>query len=613
MPGMGTSLQTSNQTVVSAFESALLRQALFVIVILGVMAIAWNVLRSMQIRRAVAAGGAIASPVGHAGGEPAARRFLRITFGCLWVFDGILQAQVSMPLGLPSGIVQPATDGSPGWVHHLVNFGTTIWNNHPVPAAAAAVWIQVGIGLWLLVAPRGKWSRAGGLASVGWGLVVWVFGEAFGSIFSPGVTWLFGAPGGVIFYVAAGALIALPERNWARARLGKAILGVTGAFFVGMAVLQAWPGRGFWQGHPVRHSAGGTLTAMVNSMAQTSQPGFLSSWVSSFASFDSAHGWGVNLFAVAALGLIGAAFLTGRRPVVFPAVIAATGLCLADWVLIEDFGFFGGLGTDPNSMIPIILIFVAGYVAMTRVPAVVEQPVMDATSKSALAWRERVLARPTYAFRALAAIGAIAVTLLGAAPMALAATNPHADPILNEAIDGNPVSVDLPATPFTLTDQNGAAVSLHSLRGRVVALTFLDPVCTTDCPLIAQEFHDADRMLGSDSGRTVFVAIVANPVYDSVAITRAFDQTEGLSGVKNWLFLTGPEPTLKRLWSLYGVQVSVEPAGAMVAHSDIAFVIDGSGHTRYVLNADPGPGTEASQSSFSGVVTMEIRRVLGAS
>ena len=43
-------------------------------------------------------------------------------------------------------------------------------------------------------------------------------------------------------------------------------------------------------------------------------------------------------------------------------------LCLADWVLVEDFGFFGGLGTDPNSMIPLALLGVAGYLALTRAP-----------------------------------------------------------------------------------------------------------------------------------------------------------------------------------------------------------------------------------------------------
>jgi hypothetical protein len=47
-----------------------------------------------------------------------------------------------------------------------VNAGTTIWSYHPVTAAAAAVWTQVGIGLWLLAAPRGDWSRLAGLASV---------------------------------------------------------------------------------------------------------------------------------------------------------------------------------------------------------------------------------------------------------------------------------------------------------------------------------------------------------------------------------------------------------------------------------------------------------------
>jgi hypothetical protein len=41
-------------------------------------------------------------------------------------------------------------------------------------------------------------------------------------------------------------------------------------------------------------------------------------------------------------------------------------LCLADWVLVEDLGFLGGLGTDPNSMIPFILLAGGGYLALTR-------------------------------------------------------------------------------------------------------------------------------------------------------------------------------------------------------------------------------------------------------
>ena len=179
----------------------------------------------------------------------------------------------------------------------------------------------------------------------------------------------------------AGGLIALPERYWRAPGLGRGLLSALGVFFAGMAVLQAWPGRGFWQG---RLPGGpGTLTAMIQSMAQTPQPGFLAGWVRGFASFTAAHGFAVNLFAVIALALIGAALLTSaaelsspaalnlRRRLIRVAVIAAVLLCLADWVLIEDLGFFGGLGTDPNSMIPMALLLVAGYLALAPAPALV--------------------------------------------------------------------------------------------------------------------------------------------------------------------------------------------------------------------------------------------------
>ena len=307
MPGMGRSLQTGNSLIVSSFHTALFHQ-LIVILLLGVLsAVGFNVFRTVQYRR-LKAHGQVSFPSSRPEPlpEPAARRILRIGFGALWILDGLLQIQSSMPLGLPSGVIQPAASGSPSWVQHLVNSGVTIWSNHPIQAASATVWIQVGIGLWLLVAPRGRWSRFGGLASVGWGLLVWAFGEAFGGIFAPGATWLFGTPGAVLFYSAAGILIALPERAYASARLGRIVLALSGLFLIGMAVLQAWPGRGFWQGH------GGTLTGMVRSMAQTPQPGFLASWVSSFGNFVAAHGWAVNLFAVVALVTVGALLLSGR-------------------------------------------------------------------------------------------------------------------------------------------------------------------------------------------------------------------------------------------------------------------------------------------------------------
>jgi cytochrome oxidase Cu insertion factor (SCO1/SenC/PrrC family) len=504
-------------------------------------------------------------------------------------------------------------------VQHLVNSGVTIWSNHPVEAAAASVWIQLGIGIWLLVAPRGRWSRLAGLASVGWGLLVWVFGEAFGGIFAPGLTWMFGAPGAVLFYCVGGLLVALPEHAFATPRLGRIVVRAGGVFLLGMALLQAWPGRGFWQGR------NGTLTGMVQQMAQTPQPHVFSSWVGSFASFDQAHGWGVNLFAVVALAVIGALFVTGRRELVLGGLIAFVVLSIADWVLIEDFGFFGGVGTDPNSMIPMALVLVSGYLAMVRLPVPrhvgEEAPVGDAAAVQSASggatetapaatpggWWDRVTL--TYLLRTAAAVAALAIVLVGAAPMATASVNRSADPILTEALDGTPNIVDTPAPPFTLTDQRGQPVSLSQLRGHVVALTFLDPVCTSDCPLIAQEFRQTDQRLGSQARDVDFVAVVANPIYRSLSFTDEFDQQEGLTHLSNWYYLTGSLSALSRVWDDYGIEVATVANGAMVAHSDTAFVIDAQGRQRDALIDDPGP-TEVYASSFSSLLLGQIDQLL---
>lgn len=299
MPGMNSGLDSTDPLIVAAFRTALLHQGLIALLVIGVAAAIWAGLRAQR------------DPGLPVQDEPAARRLLRIGFGLLWLFDGILQAQPGMPTGLlPQGI-EPTALSSAAWVRHVVNWGGTAWTYHPVQASAAAVWIQVGLGLWLLAAPRGAISRLAGLVSVGWGLVVWAFGESFGGIFAPGLTWLTGAPGAVLIYVVAGALIALPARAWLSPRIGQLTLAGLGVFLAVMAGVQARPGTGFWQG--TSSGQPGTLAAMAQSMAQTPQPRFLSGWVSAFAAFDQAHGFAVNLFVVVALTVIAVAFVSGPR------------------------------------------------------------------------------------------------------------------------------------------------------------------------------------------------------------------------------------------------------------------------------------------------------------
>ncbi len=658
MPGMNSGLNPANPILVSAFRTALVHQWAIVALIFALLLIAWGATRTWVTGRDKAA---LAVPA--VWREPRARRVLRVGFGILWLFDGILQAQPQMAGGLPGQVIQPAASSSPAWVQHLVNWGASIWTYHPVEAGASTVWIQVGIGMWLIFAVRGWPSRLAGLASVAWGLIVWVFGEAFGSIFGPGLTVLFGAPGAVLIYAAAGVLVALPERAWDTPRPGRLVLGGMGAFFAGMALLQAWPGRGFWQGS--LHGQPGSLTAMIQSMAGTSQPHVLASLVSSFANFTAAHGWGVNLFAVLALAGLGGVFIAaavrGDARLARIGVIAGTVLCLADWVLVEDLGFLGGLGTDPNSMVPLILLFTAGWLALTpipqtapataAVPAAAGDPGVSTGTMSPQAIGSEVsagtmspqaaggsggspprevppqaaggsggspprVARLRQAFasasgRSVAALGAVGVILVGAAPMAFASANPNADPIIAQALTESSGSLDTPAPSFTLTSQDGRQVSLAGLRGKVVLLTFLDPVCTTDCPVIAQEMRAADTLLGARAADTELVAVVANPTYTSTAFTQAFTRQEGLGQVSNWLYLTGPLFQLQAVWQHYGIQVESLPAGAMAAHNDLAYVIDASGRVRQEFSDDPGPGTAATKSSFAGLLADSVAQTMG--
>jgi hypothetical protein len=424
VPGMTSRLGPASPELQAAFRQTLVNQGELALLIFVTLAISWIACRELlpaAVRAQIYARRASAQP---AGAEAAGRRLLRIGFGVVWILDAILQAQPQMPGGLPSQVIAPATAGSPAWLQHLVSWGAAGWTFHPVTDAAAAVWIQLGIGAWLLASGRGRWSRLAGLTCAGWALVVWIFGEALGGLLAPGLSVLFGAPGAALVYAVAGLLIALPERQWRSARLGRVTLRVTGGVLLALALLQAWPGRGFWQG---RTPGGrpGPLAAMSKAMAAVPQPAALAHLVGGFGAVVSAHGFAVNLVVVILLAGCGTGLVWARRPIILPAVAATIAFFLADWVLIEDLGFFGGLGTDPNSMIPLTLLVAGAYVAMTRPPssdgevAAREVEPVPGTGHG----RRLSTAIGTASVSVVVGAWACGVLLLGAAPMAAAAAS----------------------------------------------------------------------------------------------------------------------------------------------------------------------------------------------
>ncbi len=103
---------------------------------------------------------------------------------------------------------------------------------------------------------------------------------------------------------------------------------------------------------------------------------------------------------------------------------------------------------------------------------------------------------------------------------------------------------------WTLTNQLGEKVSARNLHGRVWVVTFLDPFCRQDCPIIAHHFVEyghALRLAGL-APRVVLVSFDLDPRESSPAILRAFQRNYGWNPKNtHWEFLTGTLAALRRV------------------------------------------------------------------
>jgi cytochrome oxidase Cu insertion factor (SCO1/SenC/PrrC family) len=155
-----------------------------------------------------------------------------------------------------------------------------------------------------------------------------------------------------------------------------------------------------------------------------------------------------------------------------------------------------------------------------------------------------------------------------------------------------------PAPPFTLSDQQGASVSVPPSPPRVVVVTFFDAPCNDICPVLAKEIEAADADLGARAGEVEFVTVNTDPA--ALAASAASPTLTGtaLGALPNWHMVTGPLATLNAVWKAYGVSISLSAATGAEAHNDVMDFIDASGFLRY--RATP----YADQSTRAGTFTL---------
>lgn len=514
---------------------------------------------------------------------PRSRTYLRWGFGALWLVDGILQFQASMPLGLANNVVAPMSNGTPPPLHSLMGYAVTMWNSHPITFASSVAWLQIGLGLLLLVA-NGTTGRVAGAASALWAAIVWLVGNGAGGLFVHGATILFGWPGASLFYVYAGVWLALDTERFRRSfssvtRRSLAVLLAVGA------VVQSLPVTGFWHGGPTN-----ALAKMATYMSAISQPKWLAGSVRTIGSVAATMGGGVNVIVllwllIAAIGLWMSATTSWRWPVY---VVVVGGVVL--WLLTEDTSLFGGLSTDVNSMPPLVLT------AWCASPTL-----RTAATHSGRLPREMVSSTGS-----VIATFATSMVLVSSVAMGWA-TVAGAETTLYLAQNGPATAVNSPAKPFTLVDQFGQRYTLGEHPGRVTLLTFLDPHCWTDCPLLASQIAHVRQEFPA-SAKLDIVAVAADPYHESLSDIRHFIDTRGLRAVPNFYFVTGTRAQTSSVWRNYGISVVMKPTDKMSVHSDFMFIIAPNGNLHWIVPDNPlssSAGTSSAVAELGGLLRYE--------
>lgn len=279
------------------------------------------------------------------------RRRLQLALALLWLVDGLLQLQSYMfTKAFSSDVMAGSAAGNPGWIQDTITWAARIVGHNPVWTNAVFALIQLLLGVLMAFRPT---VRLGLLASIGWSLAVWWFGEGLGGMLSGGANLLNGAPGGVLLYAAA-AIVLWPvatEGAYVAARP----LGV--GLSRGLWVL-------IWGGLALLNLQSSNRTGQaVHDLIASMEPGNPSwlTWLMRHAAQATAHhGVGLAIAGAVLLAVIAAAIFLPPAPrrVVLIVTLVLTAVV---WVFAQALGgVFSGQGTDPNSA-PLLALLVVAY------------------------------------------------------------------------------------------------------------------------------------------------------------------------------------------------------------------------------------------------------------
>lgn len=138
--------------------------------------------------------------------------------------------------------------------------------------------------------------------------------------------------------------------------------------------------------------------------------------------------------------------------------------------------------------------------------------------------------------------------------------------------------------PFALASYRGEQVASSSLRGKVVALTFLESKCKEACPIIAVQIaRGIDQLRPPERAQVRAIAISTQPFDDTPQSVRGFLAKRRALGRLD--YLVGTEAELRPVWRRYDI-LSALDSGDADTHSASVHIYDRSGV--WVSSLHPG-------------------------
>lgn len=174
----------------------------------------------------------------------------------------------------------------------------------------------------------------------------------------------------------------------------------------------------------------------------------------------------------------------------------------------------------------------------------------------------------------------------------------------------SPEKLQWPVPEFTLTDQDGRAVSLDTFRGKIWIADFIFTHCAGPCPIMTHQMKAFEKELPAEIG---LVSFSVDPERDTPAVLKDYAR-QMQADPERWRFLTGDKELIFKLAIEGFKSPTADPnkGSDQVIHSTYFYLVDGKGRIYRYYNFDASdPQAAMNRLKADALGLLERRKTFG--